>query len=433
MRRSTKKADKAGKGAGKACPQTRETVEPELPFWTSGAALVFVLFIAWALNSGRYVWSSSLNKMQFPLRLVFFFLIDMMATDFFTTLMLQVGRAICGDAAQHTTWKPQPSEVENHNRSIEWPQESLLPAAFRPFAKPAHTGKQPFFLNHATGAQRCKAACMRCGMMAGSVLAVCFCSRVLDNRDIGQLGLVLDGQFAADMLKGIGVGAFIVSAMFAVELALGWVKVMGFCERFDRADTADSFGLVMLWEVLFHVFVSINEEITVRGWVLMNAAEAIGAGWGASPLTGFGAAISIQALLFVAMHLTNPGGTQLLSMVNIGIGGVAGGLNVLLTGSLAFSFGWHFGWNIFMGNVWGMSTSAIPIGATLVSIAPHPQMAAKHGGVFGPEGGVVSPAAYALGIVLLGLLYTGFGSGLSAQSLGASPLLAHLFPNHTAS
>lgn len=93
-------------------------------------------------------------------------------------------------------------------------------------------------------------------------------------------------------------------------------------------------------------------------------------------------------------------------MLNMFMGGMAGGLNVLCTGGrLGFALGWHFGWNISMGNVFGLSTSGIPISATFVSVAPHPLKAKLHGGVFGPEGGVVSPFAYALGVLLLVLLF----------------------------
>merc|ERR1719229_1964957 len=99
-------------------------------------------------------------------------------------------------------------------------------------------------------------------------------------------------------------------------------------------------------------------------------------------------------------------------MVNLFVGGMAAGLNVLFTqGRLGFALGWHFGWNISMGNVFGLSTSGIPISATFLSVAPHPERARYHGGVFGPEGGVVAPAAYALGIVLLAAVY-GAPSGL---------------------
>eukprot|EP00971_Amphidinium_carterae_P049429 973794-Amphidinium_carterae.1 len=106
------------------------------------------------------------------------------------------------------------------------------------------------------------------------------------------------------------------------------------------------------------------------------------------------------------MHLNSPGGARPQSMVNIFVGGMAGGLNVLLaSGQLGFALGWHFGWNISMGNIFGLSTSGIPISATVVAVAPHPEKEALHGGVFGPEGGVVAPAAYSLGIGLALLIY----------------------------
>merc|ERR1719221_2471236 len=113
-----------------------------------------------------------------------------------------------------------------------------------------------------------------------------------------------------------------------------------------------------------------------------------------------------QSAFFVIMHLPSPGGMRWQSMINIFVGGMAGGLNVLFTGGrLGFALGWHFGWNISMGNVFGLSTSGIPISATFISVAPHPEKQALHGGVFGPEGGLVSPVAYFLGIVLLFLIY----------------------------
>merc|ERR1712187_291173 len=115
-------------------------------------------------------------------------------------------------------------------------------------------------------------------------------------------------------------------------------------------------------------------------------------------------------------HLPSPGGTRPQSMANIFVGGMAGGLNVLFTGGrLGFALGWHFGWNISMGNVFGMSTSGIPISATFIAVAPHPEKQHLHGGVFGPEGGAVSPVAYCLGILLLAVIY-GVPSGVGPIS-----------------
>jgi len=93
-------------------------------------------------------------------------------------------------------------------------------------------------------------------------------------------------------------------------------------------------------------------------------------------------------------------------MVNIFVGGISAGLNVMFTGGrLGFALGWHFGWNISMGNVFGLSTSGIPISASFLSVAPHPEKKRLHGGEFGPEGGLVAPLAYGLGVFLLYLMY----------------------------
>jgi hypothetical protein len=74
-----------------------------------------------------------------------------------------------------------------------------------------------------------------------------------------------------------------------------------------------------------------------------------------------------------------------------------------------------------MGNICGLSTSGIPISATVISIIPDPTKESCHGGVFGAEGGVVAPAAYVLGMLLLVLGY-GMPNEETLEALIASPL-----------
>ena len=40
----------------------------------------------------------------------------------------------------------------------------------------------------------------------------------------------------------------------------------------------------------------------------------------------------------------NPGGAELGSMLNLFAGGLAGSMNIILTGGMGFTMGWHFGW-----------------------------------------------------------------------------------------
>ena len=94
-------------------------------------------------------------------------------------------------------------------------------------------------------------------------------------------------------------------------------------------------------------------------------------------------------------------GASRLGLLNLMVGGVAGAMNVWLSGGIAFALGWHFGWNIWMGHLLGLSTSGIPMSAKLVAVVPHPEKSALHGGRFGPEQSPLAPFAYLLGIGML--------------------------------
>lgn len=96
-----------------------------------------------------------------------------------------------------------------------------------------------------------------------------------------------------------------------------------------------------------------------------------------------------------------------MSLINLFVGGAVAALNVLLTGGLSFALGWHFGWNLTMGHLLGMSTSGIPMSAKYVSVVPHPLKAKLHGGEFGPENGPLAPLAYLLGFAMLVSFYGG--------------------------
>lgn len=342
--------------------------------------------------------SEAEGKTSIFLRVPFFFVTQALLNDFFLGLGLQMARRICGDP-QDLPWDPTKEEAIHHDTRIAWPAIEL-PKELQQYKSKVG---QPFFLNHVTGRQRCKDACMRLGMGIGAFLGVWFMSVSMDKRSLSSLGFTLDTAFFVDSIIGLGVGITIVSFMFVVELLAGWVVFLQFFEVFDQSE---NFWICIFWDVVFHLNVAINEELPVRGWLLYNLAEAGMVYLQLSAIAAFVLAMVLESVFFVVMHLPSPGGTRPLSMLNIFVGGMAGGLNVLLTGGrLGFALGWHFGWNISMGNVFGRSTSGIPISASFISVAPHPRKEHLHGGVFGPEGGVISPAAYFLGIVLLALVY----------------------------
>lgn len=362
------------------------------------AASLVVCLCGLAAGTSDSFRSEAEGKTSIFLRVPFFFVTQALLNDLFLGLGLQLARRICGDPG-NLPWDPTKDEAIHHDTRIAWPAIEL-PKELQKYK--SKTG-QPFFLNHVTGRQRCKDACMRLGMGIGALLGVWFMSLCMDKRSLSLLGFTLDGAFFVDSIIGLAVGITIVSFMFGVELLAGWVVFLQFFEVFDPSE---NFWVCIFWDVVFHLNVAINEELPVRGWLLYNLAEAGAVYLELSSMAAFLFAMVLESVLFVVMHLPSPGGTRPLSMLNIFVGGMAGGLNVLLTGGrLGFALGWHFGWNISMGNVFGRSTSGIPISATFVSVVPHPRKEQLHGGVFGPEGGVISPAAYFLGIILLALIY----------------------------
>lgn len=411
MGKSEKALEKAAEKAAKKEKRTQgDAVAGQaglsLTFFTQGFALVTTFGLCYVASTVEALRSEAEGRTNIWVRLFFIFLLQSSASTFFATLWLQVARRLNGEPWPPTSYEMTQKESAVHDASIPWPRPELLSLELQRHG----SKKQPFSLNHVTGRQRCKDAFVRLGMSMGSTLACWWVCRTMEGRSLDALGLVLGPAFCSEVLWGLAVGVAIVAFTFAVELAMGWLV---FLEAFQVFDASESFAACIFWDVFFHLNVALNEELPVRGWMLRSLSEFFVARFELLPATAFVLAMLFQSLFFVLMHLPSPGGRKPQSMANIFLGGIAGGVNVLLTGGrLGFALGWHFGWNISMGNVFGLSTSGIPISATFLAVAPLPGKESYHGGVFGPEGGVVSPVAYCLGMFLLFLIYGWPHSGL---------------------
>lgn len=117
--------------------------------------------------------------------------------------------------------------------------------------------------------------------------------------------------------------------------------------------------------------------------------------------------ILLQSAFFAAMHHHSPGSTS-VSLINLFIGGIAGSFNFLVAGgTLWLGIGWHFGWNIMMGHVLGLTTSGIPLSCAVFDVIPRPEESyvKLHGGTFGPELGVLAPLSYLLGMIIVSYMY----------------------------
>ncbi len=231
----------------------------------------------------------------------------------------------------------------------------------------------------------------------GSLLATLFCTavagRFLDRRPLDDFGFRFRRGWWLDFGAGLALGALLMSGIFAMEWALGWVSVTGF---FQTTQNWPFPIMVLVYGILF-LCVGIYEELLFRGYFLRNLAEGLN-------LARLGPVVALllawigSSLVFGAAHLSNPGAT-FFSTANIALAGIFLGMGYMLTGELAFPIGLHIAWNVFQGNVFGFPVSGTTSTTSLIAIEQGgPEI--WTGGVFGPEAGILGIIAMVMGSLL---------------------------------
>ena len=119
---------------------------------------------------------------------------------------------------------------------------------------------QPYYLNHVRGSTRIRQASQRLALALGTLTSsyiLCNLSSQITLENIG-LGISSPRQVLFDVSCGFGIGSFIVLFIFLLEIQMGWIKVVGYWET---VVPDENFAFNITWDILFHVGVSINEEI----------------------------------------------------------------------------------------------------------------------------------------------------------------------------
>jgi uncharacterized protein len=227
--------------------------------------------------------------------------------------------------------------------------------------------------------------------------SVWFCGRSLDGRPFSGFGLRLDRAWWSDLGFGLVLGASLMTGIFLLQLAAGWVAVTG---SFVTTGGGAFFPAILTPVVLF-VCVGFYEELVSRGYQLTNLAEGLN-GVGVGPGGAIVLAWILSSSLFAFLHLSNPNASA-LGTLNIFLAGMMLGAGYVLTGQLAIPIGLHVTWNLFQGNVFGFPVSGLDItGATFIATR-QAGPALLTGGPFGPEAGLIAPAAMAVGVGLIAL------------------------------
>jgi uncharacterized protein len=234
--------------------------------------------------------------------------------------------------------------------------------------------------------------------LLGALLSVWLAGRFLDRRPFEDFGFHLNAGWWLDLFFGLALGALLMTAVFLIELMLGWVKVTGAFESFV---SGAPFWLAILIPAALFLCVGFYEELIFRGYQLRNAAEGLNL-----PVVGHRDAVLLAWVLssafFGYLHATNPNAT-LLSTVNVAVAGLMLGAGYVLTGELAIPIGLHVTWNFFQGAVFGFPVSGLKVGgATFLNLDQGgPDL--WTGGRFGPEGGLLAPVAMVAGVFLIAL------------------------------
>jgi membrane protease YdiL (CAAX protease family) len=150
----------------------------------------------------------------------------------------------------------------------------------------------------------------------------------------------------------------------------------------------------LIYSVLLFVIVSFTEEIAFRGYILNNLMQSFNR-W---------VALTISAAAFALFHFTNPGGDNILPMLNIFVAGYLLGINYIYTKNLWFAIALHFAWNFFQGPILGYEVSGFAASSLFQQTLKGPALLT--GGDFGFEGSLICLILNTTASVLLWQYYS---------------------------
>jgi membrane protease YdiL (CAAX protease family) len=228
------------------------------------------------------------------------------------------------------------------------------------------------------------------------LLTVWLVGWLVDRRPFRDFGFSMNRAWWADLAFGLGLGAALMTGIFLVEWALGWVEVTG---TFRTPVEGEVFALAILMPVVLFVGVGILEELLARGYLLRNVAEGLAFRRLGGARGGLIIACVISSALFAQGHADNPNATW-VSTANIAIAGVLLALGFMLTGQLALPIGLHITWNFFQASVFGFPVSGVSRMRTTFVATEQVGPEMWTGGAFGPEAGLVGLGAMIVGVVL---------------------------------
>lgn len=198
--------------------------------------------------------------------------------------------------------------------------------------------------------------------------------KFIDRRSIASLGLGFKNR-TRDVIIGFLFALSIIVGGSMILFAFEYINILEF--QFD--------GKALLLTFVLFLFVSLNEEILVRGYILNNLL---------TKMNKF-VALLISSVIFALMHGFNSD-ISFIPMFNLLLAGFLLGAAYIYTKNLWFSISLHLFWNFLQGPIMGYSVSGQKVDSMFtIEILGTNSM---NGGGFGFEGSIVCSILCALTI-----------------------------------
>ncbi|MBD3348264.1 MAG: CPBP family intramembrane metalloprotease [Candidatus Eisenbacteria bacterium] len=203
---------------------------------------------------------------------------------------------------------------------------------------------------------------------------------IVDKKRLRSLGLHLRPGWSLDFSKGVGLAVLVLGVIFAFSIMIGSIRVEGLARP---APEGTSVSAYLIGALVAFFLVGLYEELMFRGYVLQRLNERAGK-W---------ASILVSSILFAVLHGANPG-ADVFGIFNTTIIAVILAVLYFRTRSLWMPVGFHFAWNFFLGYVYSLPVSGLPVYGVLnvVEIEPDSRLT---GGTYGPEAGLATTIALA--------------------------------------
>jgi hypothetical protein len=154
--------------------------------------------------------------------------------------------------------------------------------------------------------------------------------RFVDRRLWAGMAMPAPWRRGGDIALGLGLGAAMMLAVFAIEYALGWIRITGLKEGFNWT----SILAVIAARLLHFISTAVCEETAYRSYLLQNIAERF-ALWVAVLTTG---------AVFALSHFAANGFTWGFLVSGVVVSFFLAHLR-LLSRAIWLGVGWHLGWD----------------------------------------------------------------------------------------